>query len=101
MGRAAEPDQCGWNSGDELFHIQQPVHRVAALDPGSYTYIVGGGSGLDLDTFGGSAPFVVEQGVPAGTRLFELKVNNAKPPAAEVGGYNLAGNGQMTFSEGF
>ena len=73
-----------------------------AGDPGSYTSIASSGGLYDVTTLGGAAPFVVEQGVGARARLYELHVQNGqpRPVAQEVGGFTVGLDGQMVFTAG-
>lgn len=75
---------------------------LAPSDPASYTYVAGAGGTLEVTTMGGAAPFTVEQSVPGTARFFELKVVAAspKPAAVQVGSFNLAVDGTLSFTAG-
>ena len=75
---------------------------LPSSDPASYTYVASGGGTLDVTTMGGAAPFTVEHEVPGTARFFELKVGAAglKPDAVQVGSFNLAIDGTLTFTAG-
>ncbi|HVY68285.1 MAG TPA: hypothetical protein VHH73_00050 [Verrucomicrobiae bacterium] len=77
-------------------------YAVSGADVSSYTAIVSNNGGVDVTTMGGLAPFPVEGQIPATMRFFEIKVNNnnPKPPATQIGSFNITADGTLTFTAG-
>ena len=79
-----------------------PYYVVSPNDGSSYSFIASSGGLLDLSTLGGLSAFPVEAVAPVTVRFFEVKVSNStpKPAAAQVGSFQLTGEGALVFTAG-
>jgi hypothetical protein len=74
---------------------------ISPSDPTSYTYASTDGGGGDVTTIAGTAPFLVENPIPAISRFFEVRgINPAVSASVQIGSFSLGTNGVLTFTAG-
>jgi len=68
----------------------------------SYDYVVSGGTYNAIPRLGGSAPFIVEEGIPGSLDLWAIQATGTtpQPPDHLVGTFNITADGVLTFVAG-
>lgn len=75
---------------------------VSPTDVNSFSYIVSGGTGGNVGTMNGDAPFAIDPANPTTLKFYELHISNAatKPDATFLGGFTIDVSGALYFTAG-